>query len=225
MRPADCLVTGATGYLGRALVAALAPRGHRVRALVRPQSAGRLPRGVEAIEGDALDAASIAAALRPGDTLVQLVGTPHPGPHKGTQFRAVDAVSGHAAVAAAVRAGASHFVYLSVAQPAPVMQAYIDVRAGVESAIRASGLTATVLRPWYVLGPGHWWPLALQPFYALAGALPWTRPLSERLGLVTLAQMVDALVRAIEQPPAAREVRLVDVPGIRSAGGDRAGSQ
>ena len=40
---------------------------------------------------------------------------------------------------------------------------------------------------------------------------------AERLGLVTLQQMVDTLVRAVEDPPAPGQIRIVEVPGIRSA--------
>jgi uncharacterized protein YbjT (DUF2867 family) len=97
------------------------------------------------------------------------------------------------------------------------MHAYIAVRAQGEAALAASGLTTTVLRPWYVLGPGHWWPLALVPLYAIARLVPGTRAGAERLGLVRLDQMVSALVRAVEQPPAPGSITLVDVPGIRTA--------
>ena len=76
-------------------------------------------------------------------------------------------------------------------------------------------LNATVLRPWYVLGPGHRWPYALLPFYKLAEWLPFTRDGAHRLGLVTLRQMVLALVEAVEKP--APGVRIVGVPEIRAA--------
>src|SRR5262249_40321166 len=110
-----------------------------------------------------------------------------------------------------------HFVYLSVAHPAPVMKAYIQVRSGCEALLRASGMNATILRPWYVLGPGHRWPYALLPIYALMELLPATRPGARRLGLVTLEQMVEALVCAVESP--CHGVRVIEVPEIRSGSG------
>jgi hypothetical protein len=64
-----------------------------------------------------------------------------------------------------------------------------------------------------VLGPGHRWPYALVPLYWVAERLPSTRENARRLGLVTIAQMVGALVRAVENPTAG--VRVVEVPGIR----------
>ncbi len=215
----DIFVTGGTGYVGRALVPALVTRRHRVAVLARRRSLGNVPAGASAVEGDALDAASFAAAIPAGAALVHLVGTPHPNPSKAAEFERVDLASVRASVAAATRASAAHVVYVSVAQPAPAMHAYVAARAAGEAALKDAGLTATVLRPWYVLGPGHWWPLVLAPLYQLAEWVPVTRATAQRLGLVTLAQMVRALVTAIEQPPPAGTMRIVDVPAIRATPG------
>jgi len=223
MMPRHVFVTGGTGYIGLALLDALVARGHTVRALVRTASARKLPPGVGPVFGDALDAETYADEVPPADTLVQLVGTPHPGAAKGEEFALVDLPSGLAAVNAAVQANVRHLVYVSVAHPAPVMQAYIAARTAVESRIReacaTSWLAATVLRPWYVLGPGHRWPYLLTPLYALGRALPTTRAGARRLGLVTHAQMVAALVEAIESPPDASssEPRVWEVPRIARA--------
>ena len=212
----DVFITGATGYIGNRLIDALAARGHRVRALARPESANRVAAGAATVVGNALDASTFAAALTSSDTIVHLVGTPHPSPSKAAEFRRVDLPSILASVEAARRACAAHLVYVSVAHPAPVMEAYIAARSEGERAIAEAGLTATILRPWYVLGPGHRWPCLLVPLYAMARLIPSTRESARRLGLVTLSQMVDALVRAVEHPPPAGQIRIVDVPQIRS---------
>jgi uncharacterized protein YbjT (DUF2867 family) len=167
------------------------------------------------VVGNALDASTFAAAVTPADTIVHLVGTPHPSPSKAAEFQRVDLPSILASVEAARQMRAAHLVYVSVAHPAPVMQAYIEARSAGERAIADAGLTATVLRPWYVLGPGHRWPYLLLPFYAIAHLIPSKRETAQRLGLVTVRQMVDALVRAVENPPAAGSIRVVDVPEIR----------
>ena len=221
MTPRDVFVTGGTGYIGRALLEALVQRGHSVRALVRIGAERKLPAGVLHVIGDALDARSYAARVAPADTLVQLVGTPHPGPAKAAEFQRVDLPSGLAAVDACVDARVRHLVYVSVAHPAPVMHAYIAARSTVEARIHeahaSTGLQATILRPWYVLGPGHYWPYLLLPLYAIGRAIPSTRAGAERLGLVSHAQMVAALVEAVESPPAESEeqLRVWDVPRIR----------
>ncbi len=213
----NVFITGGTGYIGRPLISDLLGRGHDVQALVRPGSEAKLPSGSHAVLGDALNPNSYRDQIRPADTFVQLVGVSHPNPSKAAQFRSVDLASASGAVEAAREAGVQHFVYLSVAHPAPVMKAYIEVRTACEAMIRESGMNASILRPWYVLGPGHLWPYALFPMYWLMELLPPTREGARRLGLVTLEQMKNALVRAVENP--CRGIRIVEVPEIRHSRG------
>jgi uncharacterized protein YbjT (DUF2867 family) len=215
--PRQIFVTGGTGYIGRRVIPALLARGHRVRALVRPGSERRLPNDCEAVVGDALDGRSFADRVAPCDTFLQLVGTPHPSPSKAPEFERVDFVSVRESAVAAQTAGVSHFVYLSVAQPASVMRAYVDVRARGEALLRDTRIPATFLRPWYVLGPGHRWPYLLVPVYWLWRRRPSRRAAAERLGLITLAQMVGAIVRAVEQPPD-ESPRIWDVPALKREG-------
>ena len=209
-------VTGGTGYVGWPLINALSERGYNVLALVRPGSEAKLPSRVLPVVGDALDASTFANAIPRGATLVHLVGTPHPSPAKAAEFRRVDLASIRATTTAAEQAGLGHLVYVSVAHPAPVMRAYIAAREEGEALVEASGIPATILRPWYVLGPGHRWPYFLVPLYATLRWLPASRDGAERLGLVTRRMMVAALVRAVQTPPAAG-VRIVEVPEIRRA--------
>ena|SRR5438309_2066668 len=206
-------VTGGTGYIGRRLLPLLLERGHEVAALVRQSAIHKLPPGARPIVGDALKMDSYTDQVRGADTFLHLIGVPHPSPAKAAQFRTIDLVSAQVALKAAREAGVAHFVYLSVAHPAPMMKAFIAVRSECEEMIRGSGISATFLRPWYVLGPSHRWPYLLLPFYWLCERLPATRESAQRLGLVKLSQMINALVWAIENPPTG--VRVIDVPQIR----------
>ncbi len=210
-------ITGGTGYLGRPLIQLLLEHGHEVRALVRPGSERKLPSGCKVVLGNALDAGTYSSQIAPANTFVQLVGVAHPSPAKAAQFRSIDLVAGQEGIKAAVQAGVKHFIYLSVAHPAPMMKAYIEVRSQCEETLRQTGINATILRPWYVLGSGHWWPYALIPMYKLAEMLPSTRAGALRLGLVTHAQMVSSLVWSIENP--ATGVRIMEVPEIRAGSG------
>ena len=213
MSHSSVFVTGGTGYIGNPLIRALVSPGHAVRALVRSGSEKKLPLGCEAVVGNALDASSYADRVPPCDTFVQLVGVSHPSPAKAAEFQSIDRAAGLGAIAAARKAGIQHFIYLSVAHPAPIMKSYIAVRAECEAALLASGMNITVVQPWYVLGPGHRWPYALLPMYWICERIPATREGARRLGLVTLAQMIDTLVSAVENPSVG--ARYVDVPQIR----------
>jgi len=175
----------------------------------------KIPRDCKTIVGDALTCSTYVEAVRSSDTFIHLVGVAHPGPAKADQFRNVDLVAAREAINAATQMDIRHFIYLSVAQPAPVMKAYVQVRAECEKVVRASELNATILRPWYVLGPEHRWPYLLLPFYWACERIPATRDSARRLGLVSLKQMVCALVAAVENP--IKGIKIVDVPGIRVA--------
>src|ERR1043165_1487576 len=137
--------------MGRRLIPQLLQHGFTVRALVRPGSETKLPPGCEPVRGDVLNSESYIDKVSPAETFVHLVGVSHPNPSKAQQFRSIDRVSLKAPVEAAAQAGCRHFVFVSVAHPAPVMKAYLEVRAESEQFIHAAGINATILRPWYVL--------------------------------------------------------------------------
>ncbi|MGH7229685.1 MAG: SDR family oxidoreductase [Nitrospiraceae bacterium] len=215
--PRRVFITGGTGYLGSRLIKELLLRGYGVQTLARSRDAAkRLPVECKVIVGNALDSTSFADHVRPASTFVHLVGVARPAPWKAREFRNVDLVSARAAIVAAQAAGIAHFVYVSVAQPAPVMKAFIRTRAECEGFIRTSGLHSTILRPWYVIGSGHWWPVCLLPLYSLMKRFPATRDTALRLELVTRKQMTGALLWAIEHP--VQGIRIIDVPEIRRAG-------
>jgi uncharacterized protein YbjT (DUF2867 family) len=209
----NVFITGGTGYIGSRLVPLLTHRNHEIKALVRKESENKRPPGGHRVIGDALQMDSYTNHVRGSDTFVHLIGTPHPSPAKAKQFRDVDLVSIQVATKAARDAGVRHFVYLSVAQPAPMMKAFIDVRSAGEAMVRESGIPATFVRPWYVLGPGHWWPYAILPIYRILEQLPNMKDSTQRLGLITIDQMLNALAWAVQNPSSG--VQIVDVPRIR----------
>ena len=172
--------------------------------------------GCVIVHGDALRAETYADQIAPADTFVHLVGVAHPSPSKAEEFREIDLVSRREAVSAAKQASIRHFVYLSVARPAPMMKAYQAVRAEGEAMIIASGIPASFVRPWYVLGPGRSWPRLLQPFYAMARLVPATRDGANRLALVTLEQMTQTLAWAVENPP--EQLQVFEPPQIKLGG-------
>ena len=135
-------LTGGTGYIGSRLIPLLRKRGQQVKALVRAGSESKLPAGATGVVGDALQTDSYTQSVRGSDTFVHLIGVPHPSPAKAQEFHEVDLVSIQVAIKAARDAAIQHFIYLSVAHPAPVMKEFIAVRSAGEERVRESGINA-----------------------------------------------------------------------------------
>src|SRR5690349_25046854 len=108
----NVFITGSTGYIGSHLVPELAKRGHVVRALVRPMSIAKLAADAHPVVGDALNSQTFKNSLAPSDTLIHLVGVPHPSPSKAEEFRRVDLVSIRETVRAIEGSSIRHVIYL-----------------------------------------------------------------------------------------------------------------
>jgi len=183
--------------------------------LVRKGSEHKLPAGCEAITGKPFDAHSFEKYISPSDIFVQLLGVSHPSPKKKELFKTIDLVSVKESVKACTAAGAKYFIYVSVAQtPTSIMKDFQSIRAEAESIVRNSKMNVTFIRPWYVVGPGHYWPLIFFPVFKLLEIIPFTKEKAKRLSLITLNQMLDALIYAIENPN--EGIRIIEIEDIKS---------
>jgi uncharacterized protein YbjT (DUF2867 family) len=210
----EVFITGGTGYLGSRLIPILVKRGYSVTALVRKGSENKLPAGCKAVIADPFAAADFAKHVPSGCTYVQLLGVHHPGPKKKDLFVTIDLASAKASAEAAVTAGVSQFIYLSVAMtPTRIMQDYQQCRAKAEGLLRESGLPCTFIRPWYIIGPGHYWPLFFSPLFKVLEWIPSTSAKAKALRLVYLDQMLRTLVFAIETP--LELLRTIEIQQIR----------
>ncbi len=197
----NIFITGGTGYIGTRLIKALQKDEYNIRALVRKGSENKLPQGCEIITGNALDALSYQNNILTASIFVHLIGVAHPSPSKKEQFQKIDMVSIQEAVKAAMFAQVNHFIYLSVSQyPTNIMKDFQQVRAEGEQLLLQTNFKTSFIRPWYVLGPGHWWPLLLRPFLFIA-KYAGKREAAENLDTVSIKQMIHVLVHAIENPP------------------------
>ncbi|MBX7154044.1 MAG: NAD(P)H-binding protein [Bacteriodetes bacterium] len=210
---AKIFVTGGSGYIGTRIIAKLLERGHAVTALVRNGSQAKLPQQCTPCIADVLDASTYTTAMSGHDVLVHLVGVAHPSPAKEKEFRTIDLASVEQAIPVAKNCNVPYAVYLSVAQPAPIMKPYWQARARAEEIIRTHITRRTFIRPWYVLGPGHWWPVILKPIYAFWKLIPSTRETALRLDLVTINQILLTLIHAIENPP--EHERIIEAQEIK----------
>ena len=210
----NIFITGGTGYIGKRLIKLLLQRGHRVIALVRKGSESDLQPGVEVVIANPFDANTFKNFIPKDSVFVQLLGVSHPSPKKAKQFKEIDFRSVKASADAAATAGISHFIYVSVSMsPSKIMKAFQDVRKEGEAYCLGKDFNCTFLRPWYVLGPGHWWPIVLLPLYGIAELVPSIRNKAREKALVTIGQMITTLVKAIEADPT--PLRIIEIKNIR----------
>jgi dihydroflavonol-4-reductase len=111
----NCLVTGASGFIGANLVHELVGRGHRVKALLRPDSDIRGLAGAdfERASGDITDAAACAAAMRGCDWCFHVAASYHLWLRDYAPMYAANVDGTRNVLQAAVNAGCSRIVYTS----------------------------------------------------------------------------------------------------------------
>ena len=194
------LVTGATGYVGRRLVARLVERSTPVRALVH-RSRGDLPGAVEAVEGDVTDASSLVGACEGVDVVVNLASiTADRKPPPGGYDR-VNA-EGPAALAVAARtAGVRRFVHLAgidttLGEPGP----YLAGRRRGDAAVLASGIeSVAILRPSIMFGGSDSaFVKALARVVKLAPAVPVPGDGTVRLQMVWVEDVVRCIMQLVD---------------------------
>lgn len=148
------LVTGATGFVGRAVTALLREEGFTVRALVRWDSARPLVRSdrLEIAAGNVHDPVALREAARGCSAVVHLVGILRE--HGDQTYQAVH-VEGTANVVAACReAGIRRLIHMSaLGTGRGIDTGYFRSKEAAEAAVRDSGLDWTVIRPSIIHGP------------------------------------------------------------------------
>lgn len=143
-------ITGATGFVGSAVLAEALAQGHQVRALARRDQPPRA--GVEWVRGDLGDEGALAALVQGADAVIHVAGltnTPDPA-----QFDVAN-VTGTANVLAAVNgAGVKRLVFVSsLSARQPELSRYGASKARAEALVEASRLDWTTVRPPAVYGP------------------------------------------------------------------------
>lgn len=196
----NIFITGGTGYIGSRLIPLLIAKGFSITALTRKSSKKNLPAGCNIVFGNALKSDTFKDIVKGCDTFIHLIGVAHPGPGKEKEFKMIDKVSIEESVKAAISSGVKQFIYLSVAEPAPVMQEYINVRKYGEVLLVKSGLNAIFIKPWYVLGPGHYWPYLILPLYRLFMIIPGFSKTAKNLYPVKLSNVLNAILHYAENP-------------------------
>lgn len=227
------LVTGATGFLGRAVVDHLAARRRPIRAAVR-RTGETMPTGVEAVTvGDLSNQTDWSAALADTDAVVHCAARAHVLKETAAdplvQFRAVNTAATLALARQAADAGVRRMVFISSigvngaetrgrafrhdddARPhSPYAVSKHEAEQGLAAIAAETGMEVVVIRPPLILGPDPKGNLAtLNRIIGTGLPLPFGLVTANRRDLVsrdTLCRLIDTV---IDHPAAANQTFLV----------------
>jgi nucleoside-diphosphate-sugar epimerase len=222
------LVTGATGFLGRALVERLLQARQPLRELRRPGRGPAPGAGVEVVAGDVRDPGTLAAAVAGCETVLHLAGKAHDlgDPHP-EEFRSVNVEGTRNILEASRQAGVRSFVFVSSVKamgeggeefldetvpPRPLSAYGVSKLEGerlvLETGAR-TGMRATVLRLPLAYGRGLRGNLAAMLDSVRRGTFPPPPRVRNRRSLVSSADVANAALLAASSPAAAGRTYLV----------------
>lgn len=235
---AKIVVTGATGFVGRALLPRLLAGGHEVIAVVRNAGVG-LPAGVTpAAVGDLAGPVDWAPVLEGAQALVHLAGLAHQRNVTPTALQALNVTATVRLAQAAQAAGLRRLVYVSSVKaqgdhspgrplteldPALPEDAYGQSKRAAEEALTTlcppdSPLSLAILRPPLVHGPGVKANMAALLRLATRWPVVPLGGIANRRSLVSLDTLADAITRAVERVEITGTFLIADQPALSTSG-------
>jgi uncharacterized protein YbjT (DUF2867 family) len=207
------LVTGATGFIGRHLVAELRSREEPTRCLVRSRSRGRRleAQGCALVRGDMADPASLYEACDGIETVVHLVAIIRGRP---SEYERVMARGTRSLIEAASAAGVRRFVLVSALgldEQTSELTPYYRAKWDEEHALKASGLEHVIFRPSFVFDRDGG---VLPTFLRLVRYSPITPvlgPGTQRVQPIAVEDLISHLIKGIRL--AAARDRCFDLAG------------
>lgn len=204
-------LTGASGYVGTAVLDHLLARGHTVTALTHRRPPGQRE-GVTHVRGDIRDPASLARAMAGCEAVVHLVGIIVERPRRGITFDQIHVEGTRNVINAAQQAGIRRYLHMSaLGARAGAPARYHQTKWAAEEAVRASGLDWTIFRPSLVAGPGNEVIKMLAGVLRFAPAFPIFGDGRYQMQPVPLEIVAEAFAQALRRPETAG--RTFDVAG------------
>ena len=209
-------VTGATGFVGRAVIHALRAEGHVVRCLVRRGSEADLHgfEAIERVEGDILGPpAQLEAGIAGCDTVIHLVGIIREHKSRGITFDRLHRIGTNNVLAAAAAAGARRYLHMSALGTRPGARArYHQSKWAAEEAVRTSGLEWTIFRPSVIYGPGDGFLSLLAGMVRRLHVVPVIGDGRQRLQPVPVEHVAMGFARAVRTEASVKQTYVVAGP-------------
>lgn len=212
----NLLITGATGYVGSAVVPHLLEAGHTLRALVRNRSKGPVSEHDRCryVEGDVLNLRDLERAIDGCQGVVHLVGIRRKEMKRtGLDYADVDTRSVETVTSVMRQHGVERILLLSAG--AIGKSNYVRCKAEAERIVVEGDFNYTIYRPSFIVGPRQQWPRAMAPLLWLIGKMPGhIGDLGRRAGNVTREELARSICWGVESSDSSR--KILDVPMIRS---------
>ena len=209
-------VTGATGFVGRAVIQALRTEGHVVRCLVRRGSEPDLHgfEAIERVEGDIFASPeALEADIAGCDAVVHLVGIIREHRSRGITFERVHQHGTRNVLAAAGRAGVRRYLHMSALGTRPGARSrYHQTKWAAEEAVRASGLAWTIFRPSVIYGPGDGFVSMLAGMVRRLPVVPVIGDGRQRLQPVPVEHVAAGFARAVTAEASVKQTYAVTGP-------------
>ena len=195
------LITGSSGFVGRALLARLATFNQRpplLRLLERRPT--EPPTVFQSCAGDLGDPQSLRRACEGIDTVIHLAGIAHVGSAASAEARAINLDGSLSLLRMAIDAGVKRFVFLSSTLSSDQSIQYGRDKHAVEEALLAAAaagsIEVVILRAVNIYGVGMRGNIAAMIRFISSGVLPRLPKLTNRLSLVGVDDVVSALLLA-----------------------------
>src|SRR5438105_11773993 len=193
-------MTGATGFVGRAVVPALRAAGYTVRCLVRRGSEHEL-RGLEAIErveGNVLAHETLERGMAGCDTVIHLVGIIREQPATLSTFERIHTQGTVNVLDSAAATGVRRYLHMSALGSRPNARSrYHRTKWAAEEAVRASPIPWTIFRPSIIYGRGDGFVSMLAGMIERLPLVPVIGTGRQRLQPVPVAHVAQGFVRAL----------------------------
>jgi len=194
------LVTGASGFVGRHLVARLTAEGRHVRVMVRDAARYSGPAGVPVVEADVTVPESLATAVGGVDTVIHCAAItanlkePYPG-----AYRAINSRGTANLVAAAETAGVRRMVVMSGLGTKPASaRTYMATRWAMEEAVRAGSIPSVIIQPSVQFGDGAEFVAALARLVKSSPVVPLLGGGGLRFQPIWVEDVITCVIKAID---------------------------